>query len=471
MEKFSRKNWFLLLLFGIIGQIAWSVENMFFGTFVYNTFLDGNSEVLEFINAFENKNIINDTVTLMIQISGIVATVITLIAGTLSDKLGNRRTLISIGYIIWGFTVALFGCLTPEMLSSLLQQPITQVVTLSLVLFVVGDCVMTMFGSFSNDAAFNAWVTDNTKPSYRGYVESVFSILPLLGLLIVSGLGIVSGFVGGYTSVFIGLGVVISICGVAGLFLFKDSSDLKKSGSFRDIIYGFRPSVIKKHLPFYATLLSVAMFGISIQTFMGFLIPYMEKCLNFSEIEYSLVFALAILGGAAVNLYLGKLSDKMSKSKLLYSASIILSFGLFVMYFSSMLVDTLPKLAEGETYTLAQKLPIMISFGIGGFFMICGNIFSTALNGAIMRDHTPANAVGKMQGIRMVASVLIPMLVGPAIGNELNKNLGGEQTTGLDSLTSLYVPVREIFLAGAIIALLALAVIPLIQKAEKKGEK
>ena len=471
MEKFSRRNWFLLLMFGIIGQIAWSVENMFFGTFVYNTFTVEGSEVLEFINGFANKNIINDTVTLMIQLSGIVATVITLIAGTLSDKLGNRRTLISVGYIIWGITVALFGCLTPDILKDLLRQPITQVVTLSLALFVVGDCVMTMFGSFANDAAFNAWVTDNTKPSYRGYVESVFSILPLIGLLIVSGLGIVSGFVGGYTPVFIGLGIIISICGVVGLFLFKDSPDLKKSGNFRDIIYGFRPSVIKKHLPFYATLLSVALFGISIQTFMGFLIPYMQKCLNFNEIEYSAVFALAIILGAAVNLYLGKLSDKMSKSKLLYSAAIILSFGLFVMYFSSMLVDTLPELSTGESYTFEQKLPIMITFGIGGFFMICGNIFSTALNGAIMRDHTPEGAVGKMQGVRMVASVLVPMLVGPAIANELNKNLGGKQLTGLDAITTLYVPVREIFLAGAIIALLALAVIPLIQRAEKMAEK
>lgn len=471
MEKFSRKNWFLLLLFGIIGQIAWSVENMFFGTFVYNTFLDGNSEVFEFIKTFENKNIINDTVTLMIQLSGIVATVITLVAGTLSDKLGNRRTLLSVGYIIWGFTVAIFGCLTPEVLKTVLSQPITQVVTLSLTLFVVGDCVMTMFGSFSNDAAFNAWVTDNTKSSYRGYVETVFSILPLLGLLIVSALGLLVGIVGGYTPIFIGLGIVISICGVVGLFLFKDSPDLKKSGSFRDIVYGFRPSVIKKHLPFYATLLSVAIFGIAIQTFMGFLITYMEKCLNFNQIEYSIVFALAILCGAAVNLYLGKLSDKMSKSKLLYAAAIILSLGLFGMYFASMIVDTLPKLAEGETYTLAQKLPIMISFGIGGFFMICGNIFSTALNGAIMRDHTPEGAVGKMQGVRMVASVLIPMLIGPAIANELNKRLGGQQLTGIEALTSLYVPVREIFLAGAIIALLAILVVPLIRKAEQMVQK
>ena len=441
MEKFSRKNWFLLLLFGIIGQIAWSVENMFFGTFVYDTFLKYNlaDDALS-------------TVTLMVQLSGIAATVVTLIGGTLSDKLGNRRSFISIGYIIWGVTVALFGCLTPEILGAVFAQPAAQLLTVSLVLFVVGDCVMTLFGSAANDAAFNAWVTDNTKPSYRGYVESVLSILPLVGLRILTGLV-------GYTAVFVGLGVLITACGVLGLILFKDAPTIEKSGGFRDIVYGFRPSVIKKHLPFYATLLSVAIFGISIQTFMSYLIIYMKSCLGFSELEYSAVFAIAILGGAGVNLYLGKLSDKMQKSKLLYFAAIILSFGLFGMYFASMIP------AE-------NKMLLMIMFGLGGFFMICGNIFSTALNGSIMRDNTPAEAVGKMQGVRMVASVFIPMLVGPAIADALNKTFGtGEKLSGADALTGDSVPAREIFLAGAIIALLALAVIPLIQKAEKKGEK
>ena len=450
MEKFSRKNWTLLLLFGIIGQIAWSVENMYFGTFVFNTFK-------EFTNVESAQgNAILDTVTLMIQLSGIVATVVTLVAGTLSDKLGNRRKFISIGYIIWGVTVALFGCLTPDIIAVVLQQEKTQVITLCLALVVIGDCVMTMFGSAANDAAFNAWVTDNTKPSYRGYVETVLSILPLIGLLIVAGgLGILTELLGGYTPVFICLGVLISLCGVAGIFLFKDSPDLKKSGNFGDIIYGFRPSVVKKHLPFYATLLSVAIFGIAIQTFMGYLIIYMEQCLKFEVLEYSIVFALAIIAGAAVNLFLGKLSDKTSKSTLLYYAAIILSAGLIWMYYATFIPPE-------------NKASLMIVFGIGGFIMICGNIFSTALNGAIMRDHTPAEAAGKMQGVRMFASVLIPMLVGPAIANTLNKNFGGGELSGEALLTSLYVPAREVFLAGAIIALLALAVIPLIRMAEKK---
>lgn len=454
MEKFSKKNWLLLLLFGIIGQIAWSVENMYFGTFVYNTF----KGFVENVEAAQG-NAILDTVTLMVQLSGIVATVATLVAGTLSDKMGNRRRFIYIGYIIWGVTVALFGCLTPEIVGAVLGKESTQVITLCLALVVIGDCVMTLFGSVANDAAFNAWVTDNTKPSYRGYVESVLSILPLIGLLIVAGgLGILTGLLGGYTPVFICLGVLISLCGVAGIFLFKDSPELKKSGSFADTIYGFKPSVIKKHLPFYATLLSVAIFGIAIQTFMSYLIIYMEQCLGFNLIEYSVVFALAIIAGAVVNLFLGKLSDKMSKSTLLYYAAIILSAGLILMYYATFIP------AE-------NKIPLMIVFGIGGFIMICGNIFSTALNGAIMRDHTPVEAAGKMQGVRMFASVLIPMLVGPAIANTLNKNFGGGTLSGEAMLTSLYVPAREIFLAGSIIAILALAVIPLIKMAERKASK
>ena len=440
MEKFSRKNWFLLLLFGTIGQIAWSVENMFFGTFVYDSVAPDL-----------------DTITLMVQLSGIVATVVTLVAGTLSDKLGNRRSFVSIGYIIWGVTVALFGCLSADNIAAVFGMPVEEAIKFALVLVVVVDCVMTLFGSTANDAAFNAWVTDNTKPSYRGMVETILSILPLIALLIVAGgFGILTGSFG-YQAVFIGLGVVISVCGVAGMFVFKDSPEIKKSGDFGDIIYGFKPSVIKKHLPFYATLLSVLVFGIAIQTFMSYLIIFMSYYLNFSAIEYSIVFALAIILGAVVNLYLGRLSDKKEKSKLLYVAAVILSVGLLIMYIA-------PKIINVE-----NKLAMMIVFGIGGFIMICGNIFSSALNGSILRDHTPEGAAGKMQGIRMFASVLIPMIVGPAIGNAINSAQGIKlPNAGIDAVTTEFIPAPEIFLAGSIAAILALAVIPLIGKAEKK---
>lgn len=437
MEKFSKKNWFLLLLFGTIGQIAWSVENMYFNLFVYE-------EVAPSL----------DTVTLMVQLSGIAATLVTLIAGTVSDKVGNRRSFISVGYIIWGITVGLFGCMTPDIIATIFGLPFEEAVQLTLVLVVVGDCVMTLFGSTANDAAFNAWVTDNTEPSYRGRVESILSILPLISLLIVAGgFGILKDLIG-FRNLFIGLGAVITICGVAGVFLFKDAPTLEKAGGLRDILYGFRPSVIKENAPFYVTLLSVAIFGIAFQIFMPYLIIFMSTYLGFSTLEYSAVFAVAILAGAGVNIYLGKLSDKMEKSKLLYFASVILFVGLLGMYFASM---------------IENKIALVIFFGLGGFVMICGNIFSSALNGSILRDHTPVGAAGKMQGVRMVASVLIPMLVGPAIGNAVNKAQGILlENPGADAMTTDYIPAPEIFLVGAIASLLVLAVVPFIRKAEKK---
>ena len=305
MVKFSRKSWFILILFGTIGQIAWSVENMFFNLFVYETVA---------------KDL--DTVTLMVQLSGVVATLTTLVAGALSDKLGNRRALISWGYAIWGVTVALFGCLSPSLTESVFGVVGESAVTLTLALVVVGDCVMTLFGSTANDAAFNAWLTDNTDPSYRGRVEGVVSILPLIAMLIVAGgFGILKELLGGYRNLFLLLGALISAVGVYGIFNLRDAQRLERSGGFSDILYGFRPSVIRDNVKLYLILVIVLVYGIACQIFMPYIIIFMTAYLGFTVIEYSLVFGVAILGGAALNLYLGRLSDKRSKTALMYAAA------------------------------------------------------------------------------------------------------------------------------------------------------
>ena len=169
-QTFGRHNWIILILFGLVGQLAWSVENMYFNLFVFDT-------VAADLNA----------ITLMVQLSGVMATVATLVAGAISDKVGNRRKFISIGYAIWGVTVALFGYLSPTLAMNLFGVELEQAISITLTAVIVGDCVMTLFGSTANDACFNAWVTDNTKPSFRGTVEGVLAILPLIAMLIVAG--------------------------------------------------------------------------------------------------------------------------------------------------------------------------------------------------------------------------------------------------------------------------------------------
>lgn len=436
-EKFGRQNWLILMLFGLIGQIAWAVENMYFNTFVFNTISPNLSAI-----------------TLMVQLSGITATVVTLIAGTLSDKLGNRRHFIGIGYLIWGITVALFGFISPSITANLFGVGTDTAIKITLVLVIVGDCVMTAFGSTSNDASFNAWVTDNTKSAFRGTVEGVLAILPLVALLIVAGgFGILVEALG-YRTLFLIMGIVISLCGLSGLFLIKDSPALQRSGSMKDIFYGFRPGVIRSNSPLYISLLIVLLYGVACQIFMPYLIIYMNYYLGFTVIEYSVVFALAILLGAGINLYLTRLSDKRDKIGMMYIAVAVFSLGLIGMYFARGL---------GHMGTL-------VAFGVAGFIMISGNIFISALTGSLVRDYTPHGEVGKLQGVRMVFSVLIPMIVGPMIGNAINsaRNIPLPDMDSADAMTTEYIPAPEIFLAAGLLALVILVVIPLLKKAVGK---
>jgi MFS family permease len=437
-RSFGKQNWWILVVFGLIGQIAWSVENMYFNLFVYET-IDSN------LNA----------VTLMVQLSGIAATVTTLVAGTLSDKTGNRRSFIAYGYVIWGVTVGLFGFISPKNMAAIFNTTMAKGVTIALVVVIVGDCIMTLFGSTANDAAFNAWVTDNTEESYRGKVEGVLSVLPLAAMLLVAGgFGmLVEGI--GYQMLFLVLGIVITACGVAGVFVVKDSPLLQKKGTLKDVFYGFKPSVVKGNLPLYLTLCIVGIYGVACQIFMPYLIIYMKTYLGFGTLDYSLVFGAAIVLGAIINLLLGGLTDKMDKAKLLYAAAGIFIFGLAGMYFSH----------------FDNKYVTMAIFGFFGFVMITGYILVAALSGALVRDYTPEHDAGKLQGVRMIFSVLIPMVIGPMIGNAINKAAGVVlENAGADAMTTSYIPAPGIFLAAAIAGVLIFTVIPLLIKC-KNGEK
>ena len=436
--SFGKRNWWILVLFGLIGQIAWSVENMYFNLFVFETIAPDL-----------------DVVTLMVQLSGIAATVTTLVAGTLSDKSGDRRGFISYGYLIWGVTVALFGMISPESMAKIFNATATKAISIALVLVVVGDCIMTLFGSTANDAAFNAWVTDNTEESFRGKVEGALAVLPLVAMLIVAG-----GFgmlveVMGYKLLFIMLGVVITACGLAGVFIIKDSPALEKKGTLKDIVYGFKPSVIKGNPTLYLSLCIMGVYGIACQIFMPYMIIYMKTYLGFTTVEYSVVFGAAIIVGAIINLLLAGATDRLDKAKLLYPAAAVFAVGLAGMYFAHF---------EGKTATL-------LVFGLAGFVMITGYILISALCGALVRDYTPQSDAGKLQGVRMIFSVLLPMLFGPMIGNAINKAaaIPLPDMSSADIMTTQYIPAPGIFLAGAIAAALMFALIPLLIKFRKKA--
>lgn len=142
---------------------------------------------------------------------------------------------------------------------------------------------------------------------------------------------------------------------------------------------------------------------------------------------------------------------------MLYFAAAVFSIGLLGMY-----------LAKSES-----KMVCLVTFGIAGFVMITGYILISALCGSLVRDYTPEGEVGKLQGVRMVFSVLIPMIAGPMIGNGINAkmNIPLPDLDSADVMTTQYIPAPEIFLAGALFSLLMFALIPVLVKISKKAKK
>ena len=98
--------------------------------------------------------------------------------------------------------------------------------------------------------------------------------------------------------------------------------------------------------------------------------------------------------------------------------------------------------------------------------MMCGYLSGMAVFGAVLRDHTPVNKAGMFQGLRIVGQVLIPGIIGPAIGAAVLQNA---KTIVNDDGTTSFVPNENIFLAALIAAAVVwLVLIPLFQRMKKK---
>ena len=152
-KKLGGKFWAAMLIFGLIGQIAWVVENMYLNVFLYKMFNASAADI-----------------SLMVGASSVAATLTTILVGAFSDKVGKRKLLMCLGYIIWGISILGFGMIKVETLTPIAGS-VAAAASLGVTLVIVLDCVMTFFGSAANDAAYNAWLTDKGDDSNRGKIE------------------------------------------------------------------------------------------------------------------------------------------------------------------------------------------------------------------------------------------------------------------------------------------------------------
>jgi MFS family permease len=299
-------------------------------------------------------------------------------------------------------------------------------------LTIILDCVMTFFGSTANDAAFNAWLTDSTDSSNRGAAEGINAMMPLVSILVVFG-----GFMffdlekaQSWTLIFIIIGVLTTVIGILGFFIIKEPKvEPVKESYFGGIIYGFRPKTIKQNPRLYVSLLAFIIFNISIQIFMPYLIIYYEVSLGMKD--YVLIMAPAIILASVVTALWGKVYDKKGFNFSGLFAILFLIAGYVVLYL---------------TRTTA---PVFI----GSLLMMSGYLSGMAVFGAAIRDNTPVGFSGRLQGVRIFSQVLVPGVVGPAIGKKVLEN--AEVIVNNDGTTS-FVPNANIFLAALIAVVLVL---------------
>ena len=426
--KMSGKFYLALVIFSLVGQVAWVVENMYLNVFIYKMFSASAGAI-----------------SAMVAASAIAATVTTLLIGALSDKLGKRKLFICGGYILWGISIWRFALIRTDVINALFPAAVSAA-AVGISLVIVVDCIMTFFGSSANDACFNAWLTDSTDETNRGAVEGINAMMPLIAILVVFGgfMGLDQNLQGTWTIIFGVIGTVVLALGIAGFFLIEDKAvkSAENANYFANIFYGFRPSVVRSNKVLYVSLLGFALFNIAIQIFMPYLILYYNVSLGMEN--YVLIMAPAILLAAVFTAFYGRVYDKYG-----FRAAVIPAMGLLMAGFVVL-------------YLCKATLPVFI----GSLLMMCGYLSGMAVFGALLRDHTPENRAGMFQGLRIVGQVLVPGVIGPAIGAAVLKN--AETIVNSDGTTS-FVPNETIFLA----ALLAAAVVwvilvPLFRMTKKK---
>jgi MFS family permease len=160
--------------------------------------------------------------------------------------------------------------------------------------------------------------------------------------------------------------------------------------------------------------------------------------------NYVLIMAPAIILAAVITAIYGRVYDKKGFGPSVAPALGLLMVGFVLLY-----------LFKSRALVFA-----------GSLLMMCGYLAGMAVFGAMLRDHTPQNRSGMFQGLRIVGQVLIPGIIGPAIGAWVLRNA---ETVVNDDGTTSFIPNENIFLAALIAAVLIWVVmIPMFRKLKKE---
>jgi len=408
----SKKNWILIWVLGLAGQLCWNVENAWFSTFVYNKVAPDPS-----------------IISWMVGLSAVVTTFCTFLVGTWSDRVGKRKPFVSIGYIFWGVFTIVFG--VGEFLP---KSPVTLVA----VFVVLADAVMSFFGSFGYDAGFSIWTTDISSEHNRGRLGGALAVMPVIATIfgtVVSGM-IVDSL--GFFDFFILMGGLVIAVGLVSLFAMKDAPDLRprreEKTYWRQLVKVFSWRTVRENRELFWVFIVMLIYFVGFNVYFSYITIYFVNYLG-----YSFTIAGALQGGALVlasfmTIPTARLLERGHLARVILYALIANSAGLLCIAF-------------------AGNIALLC---IGMFLAGCGYILTLQSLTAWIKNLYPEDQRGQFEGVKQVFFVALPMVFGPMIAAPVINGWGVEMV--VNGVAGM-VPGPSLFLVSA--AVTALAILPL----------
>ena len=430
-DRIGLRNWMLIWIIGLTGQLIWNVENSIFNTFVYRV-VDKNAEII---------------IQWMVATSAMATTISTLLIGTWSDRAGRRRPFIVFGYIMWGIFTIFFGAVR-----------FLPVVFAGAAL-VTADILMSFFGSVGYDAGFNAWTTDITTDSNRGRLGGALAVMPVIATIVgTAGFGVLIDGLGGsdfrgigYFPFFVIIGIAAVVIGIFCLLAVVEGGSLKPSSggkSFgRQFFEVFRLSEFLKNRELFWVFLVMASYFIGFNVFFPFIMPYFEHTLGLG-LGMAGIITGAGLGIAVIfTIPAARIIDSGVTVPVIISAVIFNFIGLLIIAFT------------GDS-----SLPLLIIGTVGagtGYVLVLQTLT------AWMKNLYPSEQRGQYEGIRLIFFVCLPMVIGPAIGRPLITNFG--RRILIDGNYQM-VPTSLIFSVSAVITCISLVPLFFASRLQRKGK-
>lgn len=421
MDRISRKNWVLIWVLGMTGQICWNIENSWFNTFVYDKIAPEPA-----------------IVSWMVGVSAAVSTFCTFLVGTWGDRRGRRKPFICVGYILWGIFTFIFGA--TEMIP---KNPLF----IAAACVVLADAVMSFFGSVGNDGGFGPWTTDISNEHNRGKLGGALAVMPVFATIFGA---VVSGIIIEQIDFFAFFGLMgglVALVGIFGFFTLEDAPGLRpkkdEKGFWHQFLTVFNWNTVRENKELFWVFLVMTVYFIGFNVYFPYITIYFVNYLGYGYGMTGIIQGVGLLAAAVMTIPAARFIDKGKTPQVILTALICNMAGLVMV-------------------SISQSLVVLL---IGVFGAGIGYILVLQALTAWMKNLYPEEQRGQFEGIKQIFFVCVPMIIGPAIATQVINRMGVEMEV---SGTVGMVPGPSLFLVSAVLTLFTLIPLAAAGKMNRK---